>query len=155
MTDLTRVFFGVALFCTGVVGGGFLAINVIFRRATRVLEGGPQIELHIAAAKGFYRIMPPAMIISTLAGVGVLIAEDGLGTRTIALDLAGAALILLSAITTIIINVPINRLVGSWSGGPPPPGQAEINRRWGFGNSLRAVLALTALLLYILAVLTA
>jgi hypothetical protein len=131
----------------------FPRINVVFRCATSVLPGGSQIDLHRVAATSFYKILPPAVVISVFAGVGILIAEDGLGAGTRSLLVVGLVTALLSGVTTIVINIPINRMVEAWGGGSPPPEQAEINRRWAFGNVVRTVLALTALPCFILAAL--
>ncbi|HEY3997727.1 MAG TPA: DUF1772 domain-containing protein [Candidatus Xenobia bacterium] len=63
-------------------------------------------------------------------------------------------LLLLSVVSTLVVNVPVNKMLDAWSPSQPPDGWAASRRRWNAGHVARAVFTTVAFLCLILCLLS-
>jgi hypothetical protein len=110
-----------------------------------VLRPLPQRE-RIAVEKGllktFGRVMPVGM---TLSFVLAIIFASNDGTRP--WSWAAAAALAASLVTTVAVNVPINRATGHWDSESPPAGWERTRSRWEFFQGVRSWLLLIGFVL--------
>jgi uncharacterized membrane protein len=124
----------------------FAFVHPVIRR----LESGDHIRVEQGLLKTFGRVMPVLMPLSGVATVAYAVAGDGGGGN--ALRWVSAGLVLLSVITTVTVNVPINAATSRWDPEDPPRDWLATRRRWEQFQGLRTVPLLMAFILICLAI---
>jgi uncharacterized membrane protein len=125
----------------------FAFIHPVIRR----LESGDHIRVEQGLLRTFGRVMPVLMPLSAVVTVAYAAAGDGGGGEA-ALRWVGAGLVLLSVITTLAVNVPINAATSRWDPEQPPPDWRAIRQRWEQFQGIRTVPLLIAFVLICLAI---
>jgi uncharacterized membrane protein len=116
----------------------------------RRLEPGDHIRVEQGLLQTFGRVMPGLMPLSAIATVAYAVAGDGDGGN--ALRWASVGLVLLSVITTLTLNVPINAATSRWDPEHPPPDWRVTRQRWEQFQGIRTVPLLLAFILICLAI---
>jgi len=124
----------------------FTFVHPVIRR----LESGDHIRVEQGLLQTFGRVMPVLMPVSAVATVAYAVARGG-GDGS-ALRWASAGLVLLSVITTLAVNVPINAATSRWDPEHPPPDWRTIRQRWEQFQGIRTVPLLLAFILICLAI---
>ncbi|HZA76540.1 MAG TPA: DUF1772 domain-containing protein [Acidimicrobiales bacterium] len=124
----------------------FTFVHPVIRR----LESGDHIRVEQGFLQTFGRVMPVLMPVSAVATVAYAVAGDG-GDGN-ALRWASAGLVLLSVITTLAVNVPINAATSRWDPEHPPPDWRATRQRWEKFQGIRTVPLLLAFILICLAI---
>jgi Domain of unknown function (DUF1772) len=101
----------------------FAFVHPVIRR----LESGDHFRVEQGLLKSFGRVMPVLMPLAAVATVANAVAGDG-GWN--ALRWVSAGLVLLSVITTVTVNVPINAATSRWDPEDPPRDWQATRRRW-------------------------
>lgn len=135
----------IALISTGLVAGVFLGHRAGGSRAYRRLDPGSFILLQQGIHQTFQWMMPPLLLAAVL---GTPVWARLLWVRGPAvafwLVVVAAVCMLVAAGATRVVNVPINRLLMSWSSETPPANLRHVWDRWEGVHSIRTVLALVA-----------
>jgi uncharacterized membrane protein len=124
----------------------FAFVHPVIRR----LEPGTHIRVEQGLLRTYGRVMPVFMPLSAVVTVVYAAAGDGGGEA--ALRWAAAGLVLLSVLTTVAVNVPINAATSRWDPEQPPSNWRTIRRRWERFQGIRTVPLLTAFILICLAI---
>lgn len=124
----------------------FAFVHPIIRR----LEARDHIRVEQRLLKTFGRVMPVLMPLSAVVTVAYAVAGDG-GSGN-ALRWVAAGLVLLSVITTLAVNVPINAATSRWDPDDPPRDWQAIRQRWEQFQGIRTVPLLIAFVLICLAI---
>ena len=100
-------------------------------------------RLMIANLGGPMRLLIPAALVSALV-LNVLLFRDQHIRATL---FAGAALLLMlvALVITLVVNVPIDRQIQSWTTATLPIDWRAIRDRWEFYHGLRTVVSVAAL----------
>jgi uncharacterized membrane protein len=87
-----------------------------------------------------------AYIVVVLSGLLILFLMDReFRSPAFVLTLAGVLFIIVSIITTLLVNVPINtEIMDTWSAQSPPADWAETRDRWNLFHAIRTVLMVAA-----------
>ena len=130
------------LIVTGFVScaefGSYAFVHPVLRR----LAQPERITVEQGLLKTFGRVMPLGMTL-TLA-LAISFASNG-ATRP--WSWAAVAALAASLVTTIAVNVPINRATGHWDTKNPPPGWERTRSRWEFFQGVRSWLLLIGFIL--------
>jgi uncharacterized membrane protein len=113
--------------------GSYAFVHPVLRR----LPQTERIAVEQGLLKTFGRVMPVGMTL-TLA-LAIIFASNG---GTAPWSWAAVAALATSLLTTIVINVPINRATGHWDTERPPGGWERTRSRWEFGQGVRSWLLL-------------
>lgn len=139
------------LILISIFTGTEFAVGVLVHPVLRKLP----IPVHISSVqklgKIIGKIMPiwtPLIIISTLP---ILYFTYNTQTLSFWLTIGGAVCIALMIIISLTINVPINKKVIEWDPNSPPNNWSELRSRWDNWHTVRMILDITALLLFLLA----
>jgi hypothetical protein len=110
-----------------------------------IIRKMPQ-EHHIRFEQGSLRtygvIMPALMPICVLLSVIFAIQTQEREGLVHTLRWATAAAFIISTVTTIVFNVPINTTTRKWDPENPPSDWKEVRERWGFYQGIRSWLLL-------------
>lgn len=127
---------------TGVFWGTWFSLSRSMAAITPAtfLEVG---RLMIANLGGPMSVLMPASLLSAF----VLCVSLFRGRHTRANVFASAALVLMAIalVTTLVVNVPIDRQIQSWTIASLPPEWKAIRDRWEFYHGLRTLISLAAL----------
>ena len=131
-----------ALTVTGFVAcaefGSYAFVHPVLRR-----ELSPRD--HVAVEKGllgtFGRVMPVGMTLTVVLAVTLASARGGWATWAAVVTTAVAL------ISTIAVNVPINRATGTWDADRPPPDWKATRNRWELFQGVRSWLLLAGFVL--------
>ena len=127
---------------TGVFWGTWFSLS----RSMAAITPGTFLEvgrLMIANLGGPMSVLMPAALLTALV-LCVLLFR---GRHTRATVFASAALVLMAIalVITLVVNVPIDRQIQSWTTATLPPDWTTIRNRWEFYHGLRTLLSLAAL----------
>lgn len=116
---------------TGLVAGALLFGSSVISRAERNLDGTFWLRLHQAMNRTADPLMPRLAVASAVASTGYLAmlvvrAEP----VTITLGALAALGVLAGIVSSVSVNVPLNRRIDSWSAAAPPPELGAVRRRW-------------------------
>src|SRR5262245_54468304 len=87
-------------------------------------------------------LMPSAVLCTVILGV---LHHRRRQTRASTFTMAAFALLLAAMVITLVVNVPIDRQIQSWTTGTLPPEWSAIRDRWEFFHGLRTLVSLFAL----------
>ncbi len=111
-----------------------------------VLRRLPQLE-RLAVEQGllrtFGRVMPVGMTLTLVLAITFASSGDESGPWAWSAAAAFAA----ALVSTLIVNVPINRATGRWDPEHPPRDWERIRGRWEFFQGLRSWLLLAGFVL--------
>jgi uncharacterized membrane protein len=124
----------------------FSFVHPVIRR----LGSGDRIRVEQGLLKTFGRVMPVLMPLSAVATVAFAVAGDDGGGNV--LRWVSVGLVLLSVITTVAVNVPINAATSRWDPEDPPRDWQATRRRWEQFQGIRTVPLLLAFILICLAI---
>jgi uncharacterized membrane protein len=96
--------------------------------------------------------MPMLMPLSSLLALAYAVFGPPSGPAAATLRWAVVSAVLISVVTTLVFNVPINSATARWDADYPPPDWKRTRRRWEAFQALRAWLLLGAFILLCLAV---
>ncbi|MGO4463556.1 DUF1772 domain-containing protein [Streptomyces sp. M-16] len=137
----TRLLRALALFSTGLLAGafGYGAANLV--PTFNAVPIGMRLGFHAELMKMNGITMQATMAVSALSTLALAASVRGR-----ARVLAGAAglLTVSSFLITRFGNVPINGRIKQWAATSPPPGHAEVLRRWELFNDARTATAVLA-----------
>lgn len=117
--------------------GSYAFVHPVVRR----LPPPHHLQVEQGLLRTFGRFMPVAMPLS--ATLGVVSAVEGSGW----LRWAAAASLVVSVITTLAVNVGINRATGRWDAQTPPADWRATRDRWELWQAVRSWLLLAGFLL--------
>jgi uncharacterized membrane protein len=127
---------------TGVFWGTWFSLSRSIAAITppTFLEVG---RLMIANLGGPMSVLMPAAVLSAIVLCGFVFARRNRRGSVF----AGAALVLmlLAMIVTLVVNVPIDRQIQSWTTATLPPDWNAIRDRWEYYHGLRTLMSLVAL----------
>jgi uncharacterized membrane protein len=129
-----------AVLMVGLLAGLMLGTG-IEQRSLRALDAFAWVTEHQVMDAVFSRLMPPfwnataaMLLIATLFSPG----------RSRWCFAAGAALLILSLVVTVRIEVPMNRAIAHWNPAAAPANWSAIRDRWLAFHALRTVSGITA-----------
>jgi uncharacterized membrane protein len=127
---------------TGVFWGTWFSLSRSMPAITPAtfLEVG---RLMIANLGGPMRVLMPAALLSALL-LCVLLFR-GRHTRATLFACAALVLMAIALVITLVVNVPIDRQIQSWTLTALPPEWKGIRARWEFYHGLRTLVSLAAL----------
>jgi hypothetical protein len=127
---------------TGVFWGTWFSLSrsiAAITPATFLEVGG----IMIGNLGGPMSVLMPAAVLSAMI-LGVLLYRRR-QTQASMFTIAAFVLLLVAMIITLVVNVPIDRQIQSWTTGTLPPDWSAIRDRWEFYHELRTLLSLLAL----------
>lgn len=140
----------VGLFLGGLLAGEELVVRWGVQPALRRLEDRAHIQARMSLVRRLMIVVPALMIPAVLAGVAVLVF--GGGGAGFAFRCAGVAalvaFLLLSFLGTVPINIKVN---DTWTPESPPADWREVVARWETIDTFRAVAAILAFALFLVA----
>jgi uncharacterized membrane protein len=148
------VFMFLLLFAAALGAGGLVAVELALRPAMLAMPDRESVRLHQVFDRFIHRYMPVTTIASEICTIVLLIIGDLDDLETVLLIVAGVCMA-----NTIIVsqffNVPINRIVLSWSLDAIPDEYPQLLARWGRFNIARTFTAVVAFLCFAAAVISA
>lgn len=145
-----------ALAFLALVTGGFTAsaefsswafVHPVLRR----LPTAAHLRVEQDLLRTFGRVMPVLMPLSTVLVVLHAAGASGDAPLVAVSSWAAAAAFLAAVVTTVSVNVPINKATARWDPDDPPPDWQATRRRWERFQGLRAVVLLVGYVLLCLA----
>ena len=110
--------------------------------------------VHQPVNRVFAPLMPPLMTLAIFSGLATLVLIiRAYTTRVFALTAIGTLCSFVVAMSSLLVNVPINQEVLRWSPESPPSQWALLRDRWGVWRIVRTVVAVAALSCLILSLL--
>jgi uncharacterized membrane protein len=138
----------VAVVATGLLAGIFLGHRAGVQNAFPELSASSFIQLQQIIHVHYLRFMPPLVLTALLSSIIWLVMVRSLWrTAEFWLVAVAACGILVIAVATRAVNVPLNNQLMTWSIASPPPNLQELWAPWDRVNTLRSVLATGALVL--------
>ena len=127
---------------TGVFWGTWFSLSRSMSEITPAtfLEVG---RLMIANLGGPMSVLMPAALLSAL--VLCMLLFRGGHTRASLFASAALVLMIVALVITLVVNVPIDRQIQSWTTATLPDDWSAIRDRWEFYHGLRTVVSLAAL----------
>ena len=137
-----------AVVSTGLLAGIFVAHRMGVQIAAPELHPSSFVQLQQIIHAHYVRFMPPLVLTALLSSAAwAVLVRSGWKTAELWLVAASVLAILVIAVATRAVNVPLNDQLMTWSVASPPPNLREIWAPWDRVNTLRAVLATAALVL--------
>ena len=149
--DFEDVLRFINLLGAGVAAGILVTVLVAFIPLIEA-SGGQGIRLKQIADPLIDRVNPPAVFLSMLAAILILIVADDLPDTSVVFSIIGIAGSLGVAATSLGVNMRINRLMSAWSPDAPPPEYPAVQQRWNRFHSIRTASGVLAFVCYIVAV---
>ena len=115
--------------------GSYAFVHPVIRRLPAV----EQVAFEKGLLRTFGRVMPVLMTLTPILAGSWAATQDGSARILVG---AAAALTTAGLITTIAVNVGINRATGHWDPADPPRNWQQIRRRWDRFQGLRSWLLL-------------
>jgi uncharacterized membrane protein len=118
-----------SLFCVGILAGALLVIDYgVGRAIVTVADDQLQIQMRQALIRTLRILVPSIFILTILLGLAAAIV-GGADTGSI-FRWAGAALVVICFVLTLIGTAPINKAIGSWQASAPPKNWRALISRW-------------------------
>ena len=131
---LTLVYF-VSLFCSGIAAG--VGVETVLQNgASRSLPAEAYVAMHQQLERIHARVMPIVVNLALAASVVVAVLEHN-HPLTLSLALGGIGALLLAIGLTLVIELPINREIQSWTASAPPVKWIDARERWIAFNNVR------------------
>lgn len=130
---------------TGLLVGVELSVAVVINPLLTALPFSSSVAGRSHGARMLGRAMPPWYIGSTVLLAALAALTWGSATAWAAL--AATALLVLSAVLSVVVLVPINNRSKTWTAENLPPDWREQQRRWDSLHAVRVALIVTAFVL--------
>ena len=146
LTDVLRF---VNLFCAALSTGGLVMVFMVIAPILRRWPAHLSVPLHQAVDKLPDVYMRPATAISGLAAIVLLILHPDFQRATTWLTLVGLLGSIGIAFTSELFNIPVNRIIRSWTVDAIPADYPQLRRRWDRYNAIRTSCSVLAMVCYI------
>jgi uncharacterized membrane protein len=142
----------VAVVTAGLLAGIFLGHRAGVHYALDELSTSSFVQLQQIIHVHYVRFMPPLVLTALLSSaLWMMMVRSRWRTAEFWLVAMSAFGILVIAAATRVVNVPLNDQLMTWNVASPPTNLREIWAPWERVNTLRSVLATTALALEVVA----
>jgi len=140
------------LFVSGVSAGVLILVLIAVMPAIRSLPVATVLRFKAKFDPLVDRLNPPFVIVAVLTGVALLFVGDPTSTQVIftIVGIVGSAGI---AITSLTVNMRINREMATWNPDAPPPEYEPLLARWTAVHGIRTLSGVTAFAAYLVAAL--
>jgi uncharacterized membrane protein len=142
LLEIVRI---VCLVCTGMLAGIYFGDRMGYTYARTKLDASSFVQCQQIIHEHFVKFMPfmaIAAVLGNLAWIFLVRAQwENVGFWLIALATCG---ILLTAVLTRKVNVPLNDQLMTWSIADPPPNLSELWAPWETVHTIRTFLATVA-----------
>jgi uncharacterized membrane protein len=146
--DLVTILRVVAVASAGLLAGIFLGHRAGVHYAIGEISASSFVQLQQIIHVHYVRFMPPLVLTAFVSSVlWLVMVRSQWRTAEFSLVAASACGILIIAVATRAVNVPLNNQLMTWSVTSPPANLREIWAPWDRVNTLRSVLATGALVL--------
>ena len=144
-----------ALVCTGLLAGIFLGHRAGVSQAGPRLAPATFIQLQQLIHGVYARMMPPLVLVAVISSIvwAILLRSEARFSALWLVSLASVALVL-AAVLTRAVNIPINAQLMTWRIDSPPANFRELWKPWERVHSIRTGLAIIAFVLQALALCT-
>ncbi len=133
---------GVNLFLTGLVAGILVSFWMV-EQALRGLAGPLYTAVHQPVNRVFGPVMPPLMTLAIFSGLAVLVLlARAYKTRVFALIAIGTLCSFAVAMSSLLVNVPINQEVLTWSPAALPADWVQLRDRWWVWHIVRTIVSI-------------
>ncbi len=153
MSALTTILRVVAVVSVGLIAGIFVGHRTGLHYAVPKLSAASFVQLGQIINAHYVRFMPPLVLTSLVSSVLwlVMIRSHWRTTEFWLVGISACAILALLALTRAV-NVPLNNQLMTWTADSPPSNAQQIWEPWERANTLRSILATTALVLETVAV---
>ena len=142
------------LFLTGLIAGILVSFWMV-EKGLRGLSGPMYTAVHQPVNRVFAPLMPPLMTLAIFSGLATLVLIiRAYTTRVFALTAIGTLCSFVVAMSSLLVNVPINQEVLTWSPAAPPVDWVVLRDRWWVWHNVRTILSVVGFSCQILAALT-
>ena len=145
----------VSIFTVALLAGILVDFWAFTAPALTALPASTYVEVQQALNRNYRAPIPVLYTVVNVSALTVVVLLIR-ARKTLAFALSLIALLCSALLTasTLLINVPINTEVLTWSSQAPPVNWAEVRDRWNQAHVFRTVLAVVALACQILAALS-
>lgn len=144
-----RVFNGLM---AAMMAGGLIMVMAAVIPTFRRLPDRLAVRLHREVDR-YVDVPLPIFTVLTFVTALLLVAFDAQTATTRALTLTAAGGALLVALSSHLVNRPMNRRLRSWGDGPVPSEYPALRRRWDIAHAARTAAGVTTLVCTIVAML--
>jgi uncharacterized membrane protein len=138
----------VAVVCTGLLAGIFLGYRAGPQYAVKEIGPSSFVQFQQVVHVHFVRFMPPLVLTTLLSALAwLLMVRSQWRSAEFWLILASTCGIVLIAALTRAVSVPLNNQLMTWNIATPPHNVWEIWAPWDRVNTIRALVATSALVL--------
>ena len=142
------------LFLTGLVAGILLSFWMV-EHGLRGLAGPLYTAVHQPVNRVFGPVMPPLMTLAIFSGLALLVLfARAYKTWAFTLTAIGTLCSFALAMSSLLVNVPINQEVLNWSPAALPADWMQLRDRWWLWHNVRTILSMIGFSCQILAALT-
>jgi uncharacterized membrane protein len=142
----------IAVITTGLAAGVYLGDRMGVSFARPHLTSSSFVQLQQVIHRHFVRMMPPLILSSVATSIAWAALSPGRAPLLACwLAAAGALAMLVVAVLTRVVNVPINAKLMTWRAEAPPVDLATLWAPWERVHSVRTVLAIGAFIAEVVA----
>ena len=143
----------VAIFSSGVFAGILFGDRMGATFARPSLSPSSFLQFQRIQHVHFARMMPPLTLAAIASALGWLImVRAQWNSSQFSLVAMATGAMVLAAVLTFRVNIPINNQLMTWSVAAPPENMREIWNRWEKIHTIRTILWLSAFALEVIAV---
>jgi uncharacterized membrane protein len=142
------------LFCAAISAGGLVMVFMVIAPILRKWPDNMSVPLHQAVDRLPDNYMRPSTAISGVAAITLLILNPDFQKAATIFTLVGLLGTLGIAFTSEFFNIPVNRIVRTWTVDTVPADYPQLRRRWDRYNATRTISSVVALICYIIAALS-
>jgi uncharacterized membrane protein len=136
----------VVIFFAALATGGLMVNWMAHGRAMSRLSASAFVEFHQANDHALDPVIPIVIMGAVLGGIVLVISSRG--THALSGDLAIAGSVCYAA---VMVNVPINTLIGHWPVQSSPDDWTLVRAMWTRSHILRTLISIPALVCYVFA----
>ena len=142
----------VAIFSSGVFAGILFGDRMGATFARPSLSPSSFLQFQRIQHVHFARMMPPLTLAAIASAVGwlIMVRAQWNSSQFSLVAMASGAMVL-AAVLTFRVNIPINNQLMTWSVAAPPENMREIWNRWEKIHTIRTILWLSAFALEVIA----
>ena len=141
----------VNLFLTGLVAGILVSFWMV-EQGLRGLAGPLYTAVHQPVNRVFGPVMPPLMTLAIFSGLAILaLLARAYKTWVFVLIAIGTLCSFALAMSSLLVNVPINQEVLKWSPAALPADWMQLRDRWWLWHNVRTILSIIGFSCHILA----
>jgi uncharacterized membrane protein len=140
------------LLCSGVAAGILIVVAIAVMPTLMTFPPSTVVRFKAKFDPAVDRINPPFILFSMIAGVLLLFIGDPTSTQVI-FTIIGIVGSIGVAVTSLGVNMRINRTMASWNADAPPPEFQPLITRWIGVHRIRTLSGTLAFICYIVAAL--